>query len=256
MELRSMKRWIRLVAVLVLSMVAVVGCFDGPAEYHQPTDAEKKPSSHPALQEKVADAPAVDPHARNPRGANPHGGGLPAGHPSTGGGARGGASGFAGQGKPVPEGWTPGDEFEVAGLIVKAPADWTRERTQNNMREAQFKIAHVDNDGHDGEFWISRAVGQDMARNLARWQGQFEEDPEPKVEQRNVPGFEVILIDLAGTFRYKKSFTAPAEPRQGYRALIAMVDKHLFLRLIAPEATVEKHRAGFLKMIDTIRPAR
>ena len=247
------RRHITLVAVPTLSVVVFVGCSDGTAEYHQPTDAEKRGSSHPALQEAVTTAPARDPHA----GSNPHGAGLPTGHPSTVAGASAGGSSFAGRGKPVPADWNPGDEFVVDGVVVSAPKDWTRERTKNNMREAQFRVAHADNDEHDGEFWISRAVGQDMARNLARWRGQFEENPEAEVEQRDVNGLEVVLVELAGTYRYKESMMSrTVESRPEYRALIAMVDKHLFLRVIAPEATIQKCRAGFFRMIETLRPLR
>jgi len=227
------------------------GCSDSEVEYQTPSDAEAKGSSHPALEEKVAAAPKVNPH-----GGNPHAG-IGRANPRAGGGSPGG---FGGNGKEIPSDWKAGDPITMKlpgqqPITFTPDPEWKRERPRNRMREAQFLFPHTDNDQHDGEMWVSSAFG-DFESNVSRWRGKFKEFPSPAVSDFSQGDIEIKLVEFEGTYNWSARMGAPVEAREGYGMVVAIVRQNIFFVVIGPKETMAKWRPSFDNMLKSVTLAK
>ena len=222
---------VRLCCPLLLA-VLLPGCSDSGGRHEKPTVEEARGSAHPALDAKISSPP-----------------------PSSGSAAAPPVAGGADAGTQ----WKPGEAFEVMGMRVKAPEGWVRQKPANRMRKAQFKLPHADNDTHDGELTVIPAFGG-MEANLQRWKQQFKEVPEPLINNREVAGMKVSIVQLDGTYLYKARPMDPSEtvqPRPDYRVLAAVVqapEGQVFFKSFGPRTTMEKWQEAFTDMVDSFTP--
>lgn len=162
-----------------------------------------------------------------------------------GGGARGGEKGAV---------------VELDGLRSKAPANWVREEPTSKLRHAQFRVPRAKDEKHDGEliiFHFPGGQGGGIAENIDRWKKMFYPPKgktiaeASKVEKFKVGEVGVTLLDVHGTYKFKKAPFIPdekAELRPDYRMLAVYFDSPngpYFIRFTGPEATVEQNRKGF-----------
>ena len=158
--------------------------------------------------------------------------------------------------------------FPIAGgsLSLEAPEGFERVQPKSGMIEAEFAVPS------EGELPAGRmtvmGAGGTIEANIDRWCGQFTQpdggDTKDKVTKKSlkVAGCSVTIVDIPGTYLDQPGGPfagGPTVKRPGYRMLAAIVETpaegNSFLKFYGPATTVERHAAGFQKMIEGMVPA-
>ena len=158
--------------------------------------------------------------------------------------------------------------FPIAGgsLSLEAPEGFERVQPKSGMIEAEFAVPS------EGELPAGRmtvmGAGGSIEANIDRWCGQFTQpgggDTKDKVTKKSfkVAGCSVTLVDITGTYLDQPGGPFAGGPkieRPGYRMLAAIVETpaegNHYLKFYGPAATVERHAAGFQKMVEGMVPA-
>ena len=166
---------------------------------------------------------------------------LPPGHPPIGGSS---------DMDPAPNDTVhAGPEDERAALTWKAPPTWTLVPNPNGMRLATYKLSG------DTELVVARAGG-DVAGNVKRWEGQFDESHSLKESHKTVRGLKVTVVEIDGTF--KGGMSGSAGDHEGWTMLGAIVETEgqpYFFKIVGPKATVHAAEKPFDGVIDSLTPA-
>ena len=147
--------------------------------------------------------------------------------------------------------------MDLDGLKSAPPSTWKEEAPSNQMRLAQFKLPKVKGDADDAELVIFKNAGGNVRDNVTRWKGQFTPpegkaiDDVAKVTEIKIGGRDATLLDIHGTYLYKRRPFDPAErgeKRPDYRMLAVQFNgpNNLYhIRLVGPAKTVEEYKKGF-----------
>lgn len=154
------------------------------------------------------------------------------------------------------------DRFEMA-----VPEKWERKPPKSNIVEHEFEVPASTGDERPGRVTVMGAGGT-IEDNLRRWYGQFRQPDETdteksaKVEEKEVSGQRVTLVDVSGTY-LDKPFPAAnqAIDRENYRMLAAIIETHkggkktgnYFIKLIGPKQTIADNKKAFDQMIDSLK---
>ncbi len=153
------------------------------------------------------------------------------------------------------------ETVEFAGYTVAMPQGWTKEQPRNNIVDFEFSIKPAEGDERAGRFTLMDASGS-VEANLERWFGQFTQPDgsatkdKSKVEEKELAGLKVHVVDISGTFKDQAGPFAPATMRDNYRMLAAIIPTSQgtwFAKFVGPAATVEKHAEGFGKMVESLK---
>jgi hypothetical protein len=160
------------------------------------------------------------------------------------------------------------EPFRIAAgsLSLDAPEGFERVEPKSGMVETEFAIAS-EGDLPAGRMTVMGAGGS-IEANIDRWCGQFAQpdggDTKEKVTRKSfkVAGCTATIVDIPGTYLDKPGGPfagGPTVQRPDYRMLAAIVETpeagNYFLKFYGPAATVEKHAAGFQKMVEGMVPA-
>jgi hypothetical protein len=149
----------------------------------------------------------------------------------------------------------PATEAQPGEIQWKKPDAWQEGTNPSAMRKATYKIPKAEGDAEDGELSVS-AAGGDLTANIDRWKGQFEGSPEPKSSEKEVAGFKVTIVEIAGTFKGGGPMMGGGgEPKKDWIMLAAIVPttpQMHFFKLTGPKKTVEAARADFDVLIGSI----
>lgn len=169
---------------------------------------------------------------------------------------------------PVPAADVAAAAFRIAGesLSLETPEGFERVRPKSGMIEAEFTVPS-EGDLPAGRMTVMGAGGS-IEANIDRWCGQFAQpdggDTKDKLTKKSlkVAGCTVTVVDIPGTYLDQPAGPmagGPTVKRPGYRMLAAIVETpeagNCFLKFYGPAATVERHAAGFQKMIEGMVPA-
>lgn len=192
--------------------------------------------------------------------------GLPAGHPPIEG--MSGVGNNDGQlGEPAPRGEVqrPSDSTRASflGLEGPKPASWQWREPQNQMVAVNYEVpAPEDIEGGEAAFlnvyFFGAGMGGSVQDNIERWRGQFRADDgsqvTQQVEQIQVNGLDVTLVELAGQWRGfgARTFT----PNQLFLAgIVEAPIGRVFIRLAGDERTIEANREAFMELMRGLRVA-
>jgi hypothetical protein len=169
--------------------------------------------------------------------------GMPPAHPPVGGG---------GAGVQAPP---PGSGAGAQGLRWTPPAGWKEVPPASPMRRAQYRIAGPGGDAECVVFYFGPGQGGDAASNVTRWTGQF---TGAAVKQREIKvgDMPVVVLEVTGTYVGGMGGGPAGPPRLDYMLLGAIArgpDANWFFRATGPRATLEAQRAGFERMIRSLR---
>jgi hypothetical protein len=158
--------------------------------------------------------------------------------------------------------------FKIAGgeLSLEAPEGFEQVRPSSGMVETEFAIPS------QGELAAGRmtvmGAGGSIEANIDRWCGQFAQPDGGATKEKvtrtelKVAGCGVTVVDIPGTYLDKPGGPfagGPTVERPGYRMLAAIIQTpeagNYFLKFYGPAETVEKHAAGFRKMVEGMVPA-
>ncbi|MCC6523082.1 MAG: hypothetical protein IT373_10510 [Polyangiaceae bacterium] len=138
-----------------------------------------------------------------------------------------------------------------------APAGWEVIPAEGAFRKAAYRVPRAPGDTADGELTVVVAGGG-VGQNIERWKSQFELEPtDPlKVDERQIAGMKLTLVELHGAFKGSGMPGEKTEPRPGWAMLAAVVPTRpqaYFFKLTGPRATVEAAKAGFDALIASLR---
>ena len=189
----------------------------------------------------------VEPAASQPKAAA-----LPPGHPSVPGEASHGQGALAG-----PE--------QAGGLTWHAQAPLVQQKPKSAMRAAQYGI-EGDPAAELTVFYFGPGQGGAIEPNVARWLGQFTTADgkaaakKAKRSKKEPAGIPVTLVETTGT--YSAGMAMPGMPQAGPQtdwmllgAIASGPQGPVFFKLVGPRATLTKARAGFMQLVDSIRPS-
>lgn len=141
-------------------------------------------------------------------------------------------------------------------ITLQAPAGWIKREPGVRIVEAEFAIPAVEGDETDGRCTVMGAGGTVQA-NIDRWVAQFTKTNRNKTEKKEIAGQEVHLVDLGGTYKDQRGPFAPAELRENYRVLGAIIvtEKRgqYFVKFYGPQATVAANEKAFLEMLNSLK---
>jgi hypothetical protein len=134
------------------------------------------------------------------------------------------------------------------------------------MRVADFVLPKAGSDAEDATLTIYYfgGTGGTVQANLERWIGQMTQpDGRPSKDiaittsRQSKSGLAITLVDVPGTYVAEvRPGSAERFNKPGYRQLAAVVDTRTgphFIKLVGPNATVERWRASFLTFLDGLR---
>lgn len=148
-----------------------------------------------------------------------------------------------------------------SGYKLDVPGAWQKEKPRNNIVDFEFSIKPAAGDDAGGRFTLMDASGS-VEANLERWYGQFTQPDgsktadKAKLEELELAGLKVHVVDMSGTFKDQAGPFAPATIRENYRMLAAIIptkEGAWFAKFVGPAATVEKHAAAFQEMIKGLK---
>jgi hypothetical protein len=137
------------------------------------------------------------------------------------------------------------------------------------MRRATYLLPRAEGDPADGEVVIfdshTLSGGGGIDDNFARWRGMMKTadgaavpESAAKREDFEKDGVKVAMMEVPG--KYTPSAmgpTPPAGPVDNALMLAAVVQVNgtsIYIRGTGPTATMEKHRADFRALLESIRP--
>lgn len=149
-------------------------------------------------------------------------------------------------------------------LNFTAPAGWTKKTPANRIVEVEFATPAAKGDETPGRLTAMGASGS-IEDNVNRWIGQFVGEggaaAKPKQDKLTVSGCDIVVVDLAGTYKD----TAGGGPfaggkttlRENYRMLGAIVTTkdagNYFLKLYGPKETIGEAEKGFQEMLKSLK---
>ena len=150
-------------------------------------------------------------------------------------------------------------------IQLKAPSEWKSVPPKNNIILSEFNAPADAEKEKQARITVSSATGG-VEANIARWYGQFTQPDgsstkdKSKVEKFDVAGQTVHFVDIPGTFADSGGAgpfqQAPSVKRENYRMLGAVIDtKDMgthFIKATGPAESIEKLKAGFRKMLETM----
>lgn len=157
-------------------------------------------------------------------------------------------------------------KVQLGELASRAPASWTGVRTRP-PRYGYFILPRARGDKRNAEliiFYFGGGGGSASA-NITRWKSMFEPprgksiDQVTKVSRMNVAGNKVTIVDIRGTYLWKRRPIDPdlrAERRPNHRMIGVVFHTPrgpYFMRLFGPERTIAKHRKAFYRWLRAFR---
>ncbi len=155
------------------------------------------------------------------------------------------------------------ETVKIAGgkVLATKPAEWKTIQPKMQMIEHEF-VAPADAQPADAaRITIMQAAGS-IDANIDRWIAQFEgsKKSDAKIEELDIAGCKVHMVDITGTFVQKMGgpfAPGPTESFKDYRMLSAIIETKnegkIFVKMTGPNATVEKLADGMKKMIQEIQ---
>jgi hypothetical protein len=131
-----------------------------------------------------------------------------------------------------------------------------------------MRVAEYGLEGETGPelavFYFGADQGGTIEANMTRWVGQFTQpdgsETKPKRDERNVRGIPVALVEAKGNYSGGMAMPGgPAPSGMNDAMLLGAIAKGpngaVFFKFTGPRASLEKARAAFDGLIDSIQPA-
>jgi hypothetical protein len=161
----------------------------------------------------------------------------------------------------LPEPEKPSPE-RAGGLGFRAVAPLVARTPKSSMRAAEYGI-EGDARSELTVFYFGPGQGGDLDANIARWLGQLSQPDgsdtakQAKRAQRKVAGIEVTTIEARGRFSGGMAMPGAAAPAPIDDALMLGAiavgpSGPVFFKLVGPSAAVERARAAFGVLVDSL----
>jgi hypothetical protein len=164
--------------------------------------------------------------------------------------------------RPARAEWKPSDDPKLAhfmGLVAPKPATWIEHPPSGLGRVANYTVPGRDGSeaAHVVVYYFGPRQGGDIESNIERWQYQFRSGPDgtppdPIVENFEVDGMPVTLVELAGEWM-KMGQSGYTKDQLFIAAIVESTEGSVFIRFAGQTATVEENRQAFRQMVDGLR---
>lgn len=143
-------------------------------------------------------------------------------------------------------------------LAMQAPESWVKKEPRTRIVEVEYEVPATEGDSDAGRLTIM-AAGGTVEQNIDRWKNQFRgEGPvEAKVEEVEVGGAKVVIVDISGTFLDSpRGPMGPTVEREGYRMLGAIVQAEgipvYYVKLTGPQPTLGQQEESFKQFVRSV----
>lgn len=147
-----------------------------------------------------------------------------------------------------------GEALTVAGVKFVVPAGWKQAPPANQMRLAELQVADPSNDAGKACVVAFTSAGGDVQSNIARWAGQMRDaagqPAKADVTQREIGGFHVSVVELAGAYQGMGEAAKPEWMLRG--AIVETPGGLLFVKMTGPASGMGPAAAGWRALVDSI----
>lgn len=147
-------------------------------------------------------------------------------------------------------------------LTLTIPEGWKESPTRSRIIEHEFTVPAPEGETETAAARVTMmAAGGDVEANIERWKGQFTGDAPAKVEQLEVAGQKVHLVQLEGSFKETMGGGPFAGGktviRDDYGMLGAIIvsdsGRKYFIKMTGPKQAIEANQKAFHTMIKGIK---
>jgi hypothetical protein len=149
-------------------------------------------------------------------------------------------------------------------LAYTVPDGWVSRAASSNMRVAEFTLPAASSDTEPGDLvlYYFGGSGGTVEANIQRWIGQIRQPPGAAADAvrragREVHGLQVTTVDVSGTYVAEmRPGSAEHHDNPGYRLRAAVIETPrgpYFVKLVGPQATIERWTPAFDAFIDSVR---
>lgn len=147
-------------------------------------------------------------------------------------------------------------------LTLTVPKEWKSQPARSRIVEQEFiaPAAEGDEDASTARVTMM-AAGGDVESNIERWKGQFAGDAPAKVEQLDVAGQKVHLVQLEGSFKETMGggpfAGGKTVVRDDYGMLGAIIvtdgGRKYFIKMTGPKEAIDANKKAFHTMIKGLK---
>ncbi|EHR72357.1 hypothetical protein BurJ1DRAFT_3550 [Burkholderiales bacterium JOSHI_001] len=168
-----------------------------------------------------------------------------------------------GQTEPAPT--APTHQVQLLAWRGPVPTDWLPQAPSSRFRLAQFVVPGAAGaaDGEVVVFHFGRGQGGPVQANIERWVSQFSRDDGqtvvPQVQQLKVQQLPLTVVELEGRYARGVGMGPVGEARAGQTLLAALLETpegNITFQLHGDSATVQRHRAGLMALLQGLRADR
>ncbi|MGK0188191.1 MAG: hypothetical protein ACI9R3_003983 [Verrucomicrobiales bacterium] len=130
--------------------------------------------------------------------------------------------------------------LKVGEFHFNGSKEWIVKETPRSMSAGGF-TSGTEGAGIEVDFYhFGKGQGGTIDANIARWRGQFQEQPEPKKEILKFGDHKVHIISLTGTFLAGPPFgpKTPVKDQAMLGAIVESKEGHVFVKMTGDAKTV------------------
>ncbi|MHC2070301.1 hypothetical protein ACYFX5_22740 [Bremerella sp. T1] len=147
--------------------------------------------------------------------------------------------------------------FGEGHLEMDAPEGWKSVKPRVGIIDVEMQVPAAKGDETAGRVTLMGAGGS-IDANIDRWKGQFVKmTKEASVKEVTIADQKVHIVELVGDFKDQRGPFAPAEVKEGYTMLAAIIttDKlgNYFLKFYGPSTTVDANKEKFMEMVKSLK---
>ncbi len=151
------------------------------------------------------------------------------------------------------------ETVNVSEFTFEFGSPWVKQQVTSQMRAAQLTYDHEDEKLKDVDlifFYFGESNGGGTDANINRWVGQFQGEPEKKLETKKLGDKEVTFLTATGTYLESSGgpFSGNKTAREKYTMLAAILpsDKGwVFLKLTGPADSVAAMKEAFTAVAES-----
>lgn len=141
----------------------------------------------------------------------------------------------------------PAAALKVGEFTFRGGSGWKLKETPRAMSNGGFATTG-EGEALEADFYhFGRGQGGSIEANVARWQGQFQEKPEPKQEILTFGEHKVHLVRIEGTYLSGRPVgpKTPVKDQAMLGAILESAEGHVFVKMTGPKAAVAKAEDAF-----------
>lgn len=147
--------------------------------------------------------------------------------------------------------------FGEGHLEMTKPDGWKSVKPRVGIIDVEMEVPAAKGDSTDGRVTLMGAGGS-IEANIDRWKGQFVKmTKDAEVTEETIAEQKVHIVELVGDFKDQRGPFAPAEVKEGYTMLAAIITTeklgNYFLKFYGPSKTIDENKEKFTTMVKSLK---